>query len=414
MTEGVLVIGAGPAGLLAAWTARQRGARVKVLASGIGTTHVMPGWLRVLDGAGPLDVAVARFAANHPDHPYALAGADAIQAGVLALRQACDPQGLAYVGGLQANLRLPTALGAVVEASYVPESFVAGDLSNDAPMLIAGPDGWRDFYPLLCAGNLSRQGYPARGATFALPEAESGKFDATPVALARLLDRPEIRKRLTRLLKPRLEGAKRVGFPAVLGLEGHAETWRDLQDRLGVPIFEIPTLPPSVPGMRLFQALRKALARSGVQILLDMPVENGVIEGQRAASVIVPDATGRMIAYRADRYVLTTGGLYGGGISTDHRGTMREIVFGLPVETPGGLGDWFEPQFLSDRSHPVHRAGVRANRRMQPVDADGRVLMENVHVAGRLLAGCQPHSEGSTEGVWLGTAHRAGVEATSD
>ncbi|NTV93005.1 MAG: FAD-binding protein, partial [Chlorobiaceae bacterium] len=32
--ENVLVIGAGPAGLLAAWTARQRGAQVKLLAAG--------------------------------------------------------------------------------------------------------------------------------------------------------------------------------------------------------------------------------------------------------------------------------------------------------------------------------------------------------------------------------------------
>jgi glycerol-3-phosphate dehydrogenase subunit B len=406
MTDDVLVIGAGPAGLLAAWTARQRGARVKVLAAGIGTTHIMPGWLGVLDAAGPLTPALERLAAEQPEHPYALAGADAIQAGVMMLRQVCEPAGLNYVGDLSGNMQLPTALGAAAGAAYAPESFVAGDLRDDSPMLIAGVDGWRDFYPLLCAENLARQGHATRGVTFALPETEAGKFDATPVALARLFDRPEIRERVAHLLRPRLEAAQRVGFPAVLGLEHHNEAWHDLQDRLGAPVFEIPTLPPSVPGMRLFAAFKRALARAGVQLLLDMQATAGVVEGNHAIGVVVPGAS-RPATYRAGRIILATGGLYGGGITSDHHGTLREAVFGLPVETPGALGDWFDPQLISAASHPIHRAGVRANRAMQPVTADGRVLLEDVRVAGRLLAGCQPIAEGSTEGVWLATAYRA-------
>ncbi len=77
----VLVIGAGPAGLLAAWMARRRGAQVSVLAAGIGTTHIMPGWLGVLDTAEPLGAGLERWIAMHPEHPYALAGVDAIAGG---------------------------------------------------------------------------------------------------------------------------------------------------------------------------------------------------------------------------------------------------------------------------------------------------------------------------------------------
>ena len=70
-------------------------------------------------------------------------------------------------------------------------------------------------------------------------------------------------------LKPKLDGAS-ARFPAVLRPEHNAEAWRDLSDRLGVPAFEIPTLPPSVPGMRLYNAFRAALTHAGVPILLDM------------------------------------------------------------------------------------------------------------------------------------------------
>ena len=98
-----------------------------------------------------------------------------------------------------------------------------------------------------------------------------------------------MRAQVAAQLKPKLEGAVRVGFPAVLGLEHSVEVWRDLSGRLGVPVFEIPTLPPSVPGMRLFNAFKAALTQAGVQILLDMIATRGVIEGGRAAGVIVPN-----------------------------------------------------------------------------------------------------------------------------
>jgi anaerobic glycerol-3-phosphate dehydrogenase len=44
---------------------------------------------------------------------------------------------------------------------------------------------------------------------------------------------------------------------------------------------------------------------------------------------------------------------------------------------------------------------------MQPVDENARVVLENVRIAGRLLAGHNPLVEGSTEGVWAATAYRA-------
>ena len=409
----VLIIGAGPAGLLAAWVARQRGAKVRVLASGIGTTHISPGWIQVLNEAP--GASLENWIAAHPEHPYALAGVDALASGLAALREVGGRAGLHYMDapspssgqGLASNFRLPTALGGVIEAAVVPESFAAGDLRRPGALLIAGPAGWRDFYPGLCAENLTRQGCPAQAASFDLPEMHTSHFDATPVGLARLFDRADVRERVAAQLKPKLDGATRLGFPAVLGLEHSAEAWRDLSDHLGVPAFEIPTLPPSVPGMRLFNAFKAALTQAGVPILLDMTAVRGVVEGGRATGIGVPDVV-RDRTYRADTFILATGGLYGGGITSDYTGTLREAVFGLPLEAPtGGPDAWFTPQFLGPAGHPIHRAGVRANAQMQPIDESGRVILENVRLAGRLLAGYDPLAEGSTEGVWLATSYRA-------
>ncbi len=452
--DDVLVIGAGPAGLLAAWIARRRGAKVKVMASGIGTTHVSPGWIGVLrdeDGtqtsaderrqavgvraehqsetllppvgmeasaglsgrptqpakASTPDVSsnIQRFVMAHPQHPYALAGLDALRSGIAVLREVGQAAGLRYIGDLSANFRLPTALGAVAEAALVPDSFAAGDLRQGGPMLIAGPAGWRDFYPRLCAENLARQGFPAHGVYFDLPEMASlSRFDATPVGLANLFQRADVRARVAAQLKPRLDGAARVGFPAVLGLDHASEVWQDLQERLGVPVFEIPTLPPSVPGIRLYNAFKAALTRAGVPILLDMTTTRGIVEDGHATGVVVPDVVRDRI-YRAETYILATGGLYGGGITSDYRGTFRETVFGLPLYVPT-VETLHATSLLDD--HPIHLVGVRADRDMRPVDESGHVILDNVRLAGRVVAGYHPVSEGSTEGVWLATAWRAG------
>jgi glycerol-3-phosphate dehydrogenase subunit B len=426
--DDLLVIGAGPAGLLAACVASARGARVRVLAAGIGTTHLSPGWIGVLDTEAPetprrgdgrlanpsqdLASALDPWITDHPEHPYAMAGLDALQGGISSFREVCAAAGLAYAGDLRTNYKLPTALGALVPAALAPESFVAGDARLPGEMLIAGPAGWRDFYPTLCAGNLARQGVAARSATFTLPEA--GKFDATAVGLARLFEDADVRARVAAQLKANLDGAARVGLPAVLGLDRHAEVWRDLQDRLEAPVFEIPTLPPSVPGMRVYSAFRQALLRAGARIWLDMTVVRGVIEGGRAVGVVVPSPA-REATHRADRIILASGGLYGGGLVTDRHGNLREAIFDLALSAPvssceqgtGAVSGWFDERLLSLQGHPIHCAGVRTNRQMQPISSTGQVLLGGVQVAGRLIAGYNPVVEASTEGVVLATAYRA-------
>ena len=361
--DDVLVIGGGPAGLLSAWLARQRGAKVRVLTAGIGTTHIRPGWVGVLDGHGDgkdardLKDMVREFARIHPEHPYALAGLAALEDGMAALQALCEPSGLRFGGGLERNMQLPTALGATLPAAFAPASFVAGDLNAPSPMLIAGPAGWRDFYPALCASNLAKQGLAAEGFAFELPEIHAVKFDSISTGLARLFDQPELRERVGGQIKAHLNGATRVGLPAVLGLNDYPRSWQHLQDVIGVPVFEIPTLPPSVPGMRLYNVFKNALARAGVQVLLNMPVERALVEGNRVAGVAVKNAV-RETVYHTKNVVLATGGLYGGGILSDHHGKLRETVLDLALTAVPPMREWFTESVPAKRPpDPLCRRG---------------------------------------------------------
>ena len=374
----VLVIGAGLAGLAAAIQAVQAGARVQVVAKGIGRLVLTPGWHQW----GPFG--------GHP--------------GVAAFRQWCAEQEGARLGGDGQAFYLPTALGLRRGVDAAPQSLLGGNFSLAGETLIVGFAGWRDFDPVLCADMLARQGYPARGIHVDLPRRHGG-WDLSPTELAHCFDDAAFRAEVARLVRGRLRGEQRVGFPAVLGL-GDPEAWQDMAALLGAPVFEIPTLPPSVPGTRLFNAARRWLLRRGARLQIGHPVVRAITEGDRVAGVTVASA-GRETVFRADAYILATGGLYGGGVLSDDRGRVWEPIFGLPVLAGEDRMAWFRPDLLDPEGHPAHTFGIRVDERLRPLGADGGPAYANLYAAGHILGGLDTISGQCAEGLDLASAYGA-------
>ena len=400
----VVVIGTGLAGLTAALRLAEGGARVLVLAKGVGATHLSAGTIDVL-GYMPERVehpgeALGRLAAERPEHPYALLGADAVAASVdwfkaRVARGSLAPYG--YQGGLEENLLLPTALGVPRPSAVVPETMAGGDLRRDAPVFVVGFRGYKDFHPALLAETLRRNGTAARSAELDLvPE---GRADVNSLGYARAFDDPAFRAEVTAQLVGRLRADERVAFPAVLGIADPHGAWAELEQRLARPVFEVPTLPPSVPGMRVFAILREALRRAGGRVILNSVVTGAEREGGRVGAVRV--RVGLREERRGCDWVgLATGGFASGGLELDSRWTARETALGLPVAGVPAPGDErFSPGYFDD--HPIARAGVAVDAELRPAG------YENVLVAGATLAGAEPWREKSGDGISLATGYRA-------
>src|SRR5207249_3824029 len=92
--------------------------------------------------------------------------------------------------------------------------------------------------------------------------------DVSAAGFARRFEQAGFRESVLVELGRRLMPGEIVGFPAVLGLGRAQEIWRELETRLGHPVFEVPTLPPSVPGIRLYEALTSAFRRAGGRLLV--------------------------------------------------------------------------------------------------------------------------------------------------
>jgi glycerol-3-phosphate dehydrogenase subunit B len=403
----VVVVGTGLAGLTAAVRIAESGARVLVVAKGVGATHLSGGTIDVL-GYAPdrVERPLAALGSLPAEHPYALVGADGVAAAVAWFKERFAGGSLspyAYAGDADENMLLPSAIGVARPTAVVPVTMAAGDLRRDEPICVVGFRTLKDFHAALLADGLARAGFAARATELEL--VPDGRRDVNALGLARAFDDPAFRGQVVSQVAARLRAGERAGFPAVLGIADPHGAWTALEHGLGRPVFEVPTLPPSVPGMRVFAVLRDALRRAGGTVVLNNVVVGAERSGDRVTALRTRVGL-REERRGADWVVLATGGFASGGIELDSRWTARETALGLPVGgVPGAGEERFKPGYFDD--HPISGAGVVADRELRPLDAGGDRVLENVLVAGATLAGAEPWREKSGDGISLATGHRA-------
>ena len=417
-----MVVGAGPAGLAAALRLAEAGRQVRVIAQGNGFTHWGAGAVDVLGrlpasaapGSGTealVEQPLAAIAQLPEQHPYRLLGVEALRDGLAWFQRFAAGAGLAHRGDPDRNQRQVTAFGTFRPTCLLPAPAAgAAALTEGARVAVVGFAGFRDFSPSLCALGLRRAGIDAQARSVALPPWDHPRY-FTAIELARAVDREDFRAQLA----PRITdaasgaGAEVVVVPAVLGQRQGHEPWADLERRTGLRLVEAALPPPSVPGLRLFEAYRARLRQLGVGWQFGFPVigieRDGDGTGARVTAVRSQGAS-RVIVTRCEDLVLATGGVAGRGIEAHRDGSLAEVVAGLPV-----AGYPSRMQFLAERfldAHPLGAAGVRVGADLRPLHATGPAtpVYENVRCAGALLAGHDPTIEGSREGVALACAAR--------
>jgi glycerol-3-phosphate dehydrogenase subunit B len=410
-----VVIGAGLAGLTTACYLAQAKQKVLVLTHGIGALLLASGCVDVLGFQptdsrepvnNPLDKLEA-FIAAHPEHPYHLLGKETVKAGLEAFLKLVNNGMLDYEGQPHQNWLLPSTIGAVHPTCLAPTSLTKGELSSGKSMLIVGFRELGDFYPTLIAQNLNEQSWEITAESLILegiPIPVAAQMNATPLELAHTFEKADFRQKVVKAVQSKSKGYDRVGFPAVLGVEKHAEVMADLEKQLGKPVFEISALPPSVPGRRLYEALRHTLLQAGGKIIVGAPVADGTIENGRVTQIRV-QTVNRLKPVRADNYVLATGGIFGGGLETNEKGEVWEPIFGLPVSADSNRHKWFTKNFLAPEGQPVAYFGIKVNEQLNPINGSTDPIAENLFVAGRSLGGYQWTSGRTGDGVVLATAY---------
>ena len=405
----VVVIGAGLAGLSCAAELSASGARVFLAAKGMATTHWTHGGLDVAAPPGaPNPRLGVRVLAALDGHPYRTSHREVEPAVVGHLRRLASA-GLPYEGSIEAPLvPIPTALGTLRPAAILPAAQAAAvEPWGDDGLLLVGLRRFRDAWAGYAAHNLHGSAWPGAPNEIRSVEVELPNLDRrnnlNARTLALLFDDAAWRTRALAAIRAAVPpGAWRIGLPAVLGIRDHLVAHAEAKSALGHPVFEVPSLPPSVPGMRLFEALRHTILDAGGRIQVGFDV----VDVERSPSGVLAihtEAASRTLRIGADTFVLATGGIGGGGLRALPDGRLVERVFQLPVAAPP-RDAWFSQDPLEP--HPIEAAGIRVDEELRPLDSAGDVALDNVRVIGSALGGMHYLEQRCGDGVALATAHR--------
>ena len=320
-----------------------------------------------------------------PQHPYSRLSQDDIRSAFDEILNFLEEAGLPYKRYPERNARLITHVGTIKTTYCVPQTMWDGVevFEQRRPCLIVDFPNLKGFSAGLITNTLKSDWPGLRAVSIDFPAKEQFT-EVLPEQLANALVIRQSRERLARHIQPHLQGAQAVGIPAVLGLYQSAEVTLDMKQRLGVPVFEISTMPPSIPGLRLKEAFERGLQEKRSNYF---PQQN-VLEA-------IQDDTGRFSiglgGIRENRriisqgVILATGRFIGGGLHADRK-HISETVFDLPVHQPKTRELWHREEFLDPRGHLINQAGLEIDDYFRPVNHKGQLVYDNLHAVGSILA----------------------------
>jgi len=388
----LVIIGTGMAGMAAAVFAANRGITTAIVGS-LGESWFTGGLIDLM-GVHPIGngktwrdpwAAIEAVAEDIPGHPYARLRKEDIKAALKEFYTFLDDAGLPYCSQDDQNSNLITAFGAVKTTHGVPQTMWPGvaAFSRKAPCLIVDFKGLKGFSARLLAERMKAE-WPGLKA-LSIPSIYGDQIqEINPVPLARDMEIAEYRQKLAGLIKPHIKNIEFVGLPAVLGVHQPDRVIAELGELLGKPVFEIPAMPPSIPGMRLKEAFLRFLPTHKVHCLFQKHVLKATptSEGEFLLDI---GRSEHEASIRADAVLLATGRFLGGGLQSDHI-CVKESIFDLPVFQPENRGLWHADDLFEPGGHAVNQAGLETDAMLRPLGTNGRPAFEKLFAAGIILA----------------------------
>jgi glycerol-3-phosphate dehydrogenase subunit B len=421
------IIGSGLAGLAASVFAGNRGIR----AAQVGNTGALAYTTGYFDLLGCHPVAegrclddpwagLAALRQDEPLHPLARVADADIRTAFNELVVALDRLGLGYSGPGERNLQALSPAGTAKPTLCVPLTMRGGvdaHAERRATLLIDFV-GLKGYSARQVAANLRSDWPGLTTARLAFPQMEQGA-EVYPEVMARALEVPATREQLAERIRPALDEAQSqsgveidaVGVPAILGVHGSGLVHAELERLIGVSLFEIPTMPPSVPGTRLRELFEQRFPSDQLALVPQQKVQQLEL-GETGARLSLQDSFGQ-VSIEAETLILATGRFLSGGLEAGVSG-LRETLLDLPVTQPDGRGGWYRERYLDPRGHAVNRAGVEVDERFRPLASNGKPLSPRLFAAGILLAHQDWIRQRCGAGVAIATAYRAVTEAAKE
>ena len=288
----VIVVGAGISGLTAAGMAARHHQKVALVAAGPGSFVLRTGCMKTRE-----------FMRLGPAHEIGEA--------LAFFREMAETAGCPLEGGISERRSLPNILGDFESVSFAPRSLWNAEPRDGASTAIVGVRELSCFDENFMAERLNEQ---ARRLGFACThtarQVSLAHIFGGPVTILRIASRfdndPGFRSELLSALRVAASGFERIFVPCILGLHLAAQQLAQFESELGCALCELPTLPPSVSGLRLFHRLWSHLHEIGVELFQGFPVLNLRVQDGSCAELQIA-TPGHPTILRGECVVLAAG-----------------------------------------------------------------------------------------------------------
>jgi len=385
----LLVIGRGFAGMAAAAKASALG--LKTVQAGSSSSFFLSSGLIDVLGVYPVkeakilqkpDDGLMEMRADYPNHPYAKITDEKILESLWFLEDFLSDAGLSYQIKNNRNSFILTSAGTFKPSFMVPKTILKGCAKNlkGKRVLFVDFKGLKGYSARQVA-NVAHKVCPK--SSFLTIEVAEHSGDLTPVALANLFENDSFLRMIAKKVQPQMDHFNLVGFPAMCGIHDSSKIVGKLEKLIQRPCFEIPGLPPSIPGLRLKNAFEKKLSQQNVIVLNKAKIS---FDSFKDDTFYMTAANQNMTtSIQAKGVILATGRFQGEGLHAG-RESIEETVFGLQVSQPEKRSQWCGVNFFNPDGHRVNQAGIETNDMFQPIDEKKHPKYKHLYAVGSILA----------------------------
>ncbi|MFQ5485752.1 MAG: glycerol-3-phosphate dehydrogenase subunit GlpB [Desulfobacterales bacterium] len=413
VTYDLAVIGVGMAGMAASLFGASRGLSIVQIG---GTREIIfASGLFDLFGVHPVEkghlwedpwAAVDAVASDRPNHPYARMKKEDIRAAFDEILSAFQKTDLNYCRHQNRNAKLLTPIGTIKTTYAVPKSMWKGvnALKEKDSCLLIDIQGLKGFSGGLIK-DVGKDRWPGLSHHRIVFPGTEHLSEVYAEHMANALVLSQNREKLARIVRPLVKDARSVGMPAILGLYRPDNVVADLERMIGLPVFEIPTMPPSVSGLRLKEAFERQLRSLGVTYFS----RKKVLEARQGTGGDFEFGIGSTSIeqrVKSKGAILASGRFLGGGLHAD-RDRISETIFDLPVKQPETRARWHREHLLDPKGHPINRAGLEIDDQFRPIGKDGDFAFKRLFAAGSILADQDWKREKCGAGLAIATAFAA-------
>ncbi|MCJ8348482.1 glycerol-3-phosphate dehydrogenase subunit GlpB [Moritella sp.] len=419
-----IIIGGGIAGYTAGLRSLEAGLKTAIISNGQSALHFSSGSIDLLSHT-PTGKVIRnpaaifdKFIHEFPEHPYSKVGKETVFESLEWYKNLLTTAGIPLIQQDNGDNHLRITPLGTLKSTWLSQPYI-----QQLPMrltehtikriVVVQINDFRDFNAKMVTDNLMQvpefkdvEITHVRISIDGFSGLKRNACELRSIDIARILSNEDEVEALAAKLIAIATPDDLVIIPAITGNGMGLSVLNQLYALTNLTFHEVPTMPPSMLGIRLEETMIDLFIKRGGMLLRGDQVTHGDMAEDHGELSLKRIYTRNLetMPLTADNYIFASGSFFNKGL-IGHHNKLQEPVFDLDMNSLEARNTWYNPQFFAANSQPFLSLGIRTNHVFNPM-LKGKVV-NNLFCAGSNLGGYDPIAEGCGSGVAISTGYHA-------